>query len=181
MGVIMAKITISGHPGSGTSTLVEGLVNIYNWNSINGGQIFRNEAASRNMPLSEFGKMCSSDESIDRSLDEKLKGFISADEIEIIESRLAGWWGYKLGHDCIRVWLKVDEKERARRVVDREGGTSEEALIANSKRLEIDTSRYKSMYGITPEDNEPYTHIIDATEMNTEEVIQFVAAIIEGD
>ena len=67
----MPKITISGHPGSGTSSLVEKLMEHYNWGSVNGGQIFRDEAKARNLSLAEFGKLCNDDESTDRELDEK--------------------------------------------------------------------------------------------------------------
>ena len=77
MGVSMPKITVSGHPGSGTSSLVKKLMEYYNWDSVNGGQIFRNEAKARNMSLAAFGKLCNEDESVDRELDEKLKQFIS--------------------------------------------------------------------------------------------------------
>ena len=43
-GEILVKITVSGPPGSGTSTLVERLVDAYSWVSLNGGDVFRNEA-----------------------------------------------------------------------------------------------------------------------------------------
>ena len=43
------KITVSGHPGSGTSTLVKGLMSHFNWKSLNGGDVFRQEAARRKM------------------------------------------------------------------------------------------------------------------------------------
>ena len=99
MGVNMPKITISGYPGSGTSTLVSGLVNHFNWQSINGGQIFRDEASKRGLTLAEFGKLCVDDESVDKELDEILRRNISGEDVEIIESRLAGWWAYKLEVD----------------------------------------------------------------------------------
>ena len=60
-GEILPKITISGHPGSGTTTLVSGLVNHFNWRYLNGGQVFRDEAKLRNMTLEEFGELCVSD------------------------------------------------------------------------------------------------------------------------
>ena len=46
-GDILVKITVSGPPGSGTSTLVEKLANEYSWQSLNGGDIFRKEAKDR--------------------------------------------------------------------------------------------------------------------------------------
>ena len=155
MGVSMKKVTISGHPGSGTSTLVEGLSKHFSWTSINGGQIFRNEAKERNMTLAQFGKLCSDDETVDLTLDEKLRAHILDNVTNIIESRLAGWWAYKLKSDCVRIWLNVSEQERARRVTIREGTTRDEAIIANKARLLVDNERYQKMYGLTPDDPTP--------------------------
>ena len=179
MGIIMIKITVSGHPGSGTSTLVDGLAKHFNIKSINGGQIFRNAAKSRNLTLVEFGRICEKDESIDRKLDDQLKQHIDGNQYAIVESRLAGWWAYQLNIKSIRIWLSVEEEERAKRVVLREGNTFEQAIKENSKRLKVDNQRYQKMYGVIPEDHEPYTNIIEATDMNAEEVINHVIRIIE--
>ena len=111
MGVNMKKVTISGLAGSGTSTLVKGITEHYGWISVNGGQIFRDEASQRGLTLTEFNDLCSSDESVDLELDESLRQYILNDETNIIESRLAGWWAYKLGCDSIRIWLDVNNKE----------------------------------------------------------------------
>lgn len=180
MGVSMPKITISGHPGSGTSSLVKGLMEHYNWSSINGGQIFRDEAKARNLSLAEFGKLCHDDESVDRELDEKLKQFITAGEIEIVESRLSGWWAYKLEVDCVRLWLDVSDNERANRVVGREGISFEQALKENTDRTNIDLQRYEAMYGLNPEQKEPYTHVVDATHIGLDEVLSLTLEILEG-
>ena len=178
MGVSMKKVTISGHPGSGTSTLVEGLSKHFSLTSINGGEIFRTEAKERNMTLAEFGKLCSDDETVDLTLDEKLRTHILDNSTNIIESRLAGWWAYKLKSDCVRIWLNVSEQERARRVSIREGTTRDEAIRANKARLLVDNERYQKMYGLTPDDPTPYTHIIDATDITAEEVLGEAIKII---
>tara|TARA_B100000965_G_scaffold257365_1_gene216843 strand:- start:1868 stop:2413 length:546 start_codon:yes stop_codon:yes gene_type:complete len=178
MGVIMNKVTISGHPGSGTSTLVEGLKDNFGWNSINGGEIFRNEAKNRGVSLAEFGQICSEDESVDLQLDDILRQHISDNSINIVESRLAGWWAYKMKSDCIRIWLKVSEHERANRVTSREGISLEEAKKANAKRLMVDNERYQKMYDLTPDDPTPYTHIIDATDITAQQVLEKVIAIL---
>ena len=180
MGVNMAKVTISGYPGSGTTTLVRGLVNHFDWQSINGGQIFRNEASIRGLTLAEFGKLCVEDESVDKELDEILRNNISGDGVEIIESRLAGWWAYKLEADSVRIWVEVNEHERANRVISREGGSLEDVLEANAKRLAIDNQRYQNMYGLTPGDPLAYTHIIEASNISAEEVLSQAIKILEG-
>jgi cytidylate kinase len=180
MGVNMLKVTISGHPGSGTSTLVEKLIAHYSWKSINGGQIFRDEAKNRNISLSEFGRLCKDDQMVDRDLDEQLKNILLGDEIEIVESRLAGWWAYQLDLKCIRIWLDVDNTERARRVANREGITQQIALEENTSRAKVDSERYIQMYGISPEQREPYTHVVDATHIDSSEVFSLVTEILEA-
>ena len=181
MGVSMKKVTISGHPGSGTSTLVEGLEHHFGWNSINGGEIFRAEAKNRGMTLAEFGSLCSNDESVDLQLDNSLREYIAGDKINIIESRLAGWWAFKMDANCLRIWLNVSENERAKRVTTREQISLEQAKQANAIRLAVDNERYQKMYGFIPEDPTPYTHIIDATDITAQEVLKQAVEILSGD
>ena len=176
----MVKITVSGHPGSGTSTLVNKLVESMNWTSLNGGDIFRSEAKKRSMTLSDFGELCKNDLQVDRELDDLLKEKMSgADSVDIIESRLAGWWAHLLNLDCVRLWINVSDEVRAKRVVAREGGTISQALEANAKRSAIDASRFNELYNILPQDPEAYTHVVDASEMSIDEVLSCVVNILE--
>jgi len=179
-GEILVEITISGHPGSGTSTLVESICVAKEWNSLNGGEIFRQEAKNRNLSLSEFGKLCSDDLSIDRSLDDILKSKMTeSDGPEVMESRLSGWWAHLLELDCVRLWLDVNESVRAERVVSREGISLEDAISNNRKRSEIDLLRYDELYGLNPEDSTPYTHVIDASGLTRAEVLDSALKILE--
>ncbi len=176
----MVNITISGHPGSGTSTLVEGICRVKNWTSLNGGQIFRTEAKNRGLSLSEFGDLCKKDSSVDESLDEILKNSMKDPSgPEVMESRLSGWWAYKIGLDCARIWLNVNDEERARRVVAREEISYQQALENNRLRSQKDLDRYMTMYGLNPEDSEPYTHIIEASEIGADEVLVKALEILE--
>ncbi len=176
----MVKITVSGHPGSGTSTLVNKLVESMNWTSLNGGDIFRSEAKKRSMTLSYFGELCKNDLQVDRELDDLLKEKMSgADSVDIIESRLAGWWAHLLNLDCVRLWIDVSDEVRAQRVVAREGGTISQALENNAKRSAIDASRFNELYNISPQDPEAYTHVVDASEMSIDEVLSCVVNILE--
>ena len=180
-GEILPRITISGHPGSGTSTLVSGICKEMDWTSINGGQIFREEAMKRNMSLSEFGDLCANDFSVDKSLDDILKKKMKDPEgPQVMESRLSGWWAYQLNLNCIRIWLDVEESIRALRVVKREDVTLEEAIAANKKRSEIDLARYQAMYGLDPEDPEPYTHVIEASNKSAVEVLEQTLQLLRG-
>lgn len=174
-------ITISGHPGSGTSTLVKGVCDSKGWSSLNGGDIFRQEAKNRGLSLSEFEKICAEDESVDKSLDEILKNHIlDSNGYEVMESRLCGWWAYNLEIDCVRLWLHASEEARAERVVVREGLSLDVAIANNKKRTAVDKARFEEMYGLNPEDETPYTHIIDASNLNVKEVLAKALEILEG-
>jgi cytidylate kinase len=98
---------------------------------------------------------------------------------KIMESRLSGWWAHLEEINCVRIWLEVSDVVRARRVVSREGGSTDDALRANRHRTSLDLTRYEELYGLNPEDKTPYTHIIDGSFLETEEVVTAVIKILE--
>ena len=175
----MTRITVSGHPGSGTSTLVQGLIERFGWTALNGGDVFRNEAARRGMSLQEFGELCKQDLEVDRKLDKLLQEKMLEDSADIVESRLAGWWAYRLKIPCVRLWLEVDENERAKRVSGREGISIEQAVHENKIRAEVDAERFMELYQLLPEQREPYTSSLDATNLGSEEVLAAAISILE--
>jgi cytidylate kinase len=178
----MLQVTISGHPGSGTSTLVSLLCEAKGWSSLNGGELFRQEAKRRNMTLADFGQLCKEDLEVDRQLDALLKEQMVRTDDEapsVIESRLSGWWAYKLGLATPRIWLEVDDLERAKRVQAREGGDLDSIVDANKQRSKIDEQRFDELYGLLPQQTEPYTHIINASDLNAQEVLASVLHILE--
>ena len=177
-GDLMVKITISGHPGSGTSTLVGLICERMDFTSLNGGDVFREQAKEHGMSLADFGKMCTDDESVDQLLDQLLRQRMEQGP-DVIESRLAGWWAYKDNHNCVRLWLDVSLEERARRLAGREGIELELALDSMTTRESVDDQRFEQMYGFTPGQSEPYTHILDASAMTAGEVADAVQAILE--
>ena len=79
----------------------------------------------------------------------------------------------------MRLWLHSSEEVRAQRVVVREGISLEQAISDNKKRTNVDKVRFLEMYGINPEDKDAYTHIIDASDMNAEQVLSEVLKILE--
>ena len=152
-GEFITRITISGHPGSGTTTLVSILENKFSWKSINGGKIFRDSAVKKGMSLVDFAELCLIDDKVDKELDEEL---ISIMEMhngpEIIESRLAGHWAKKKKIKCKRIWLKVNEEIRAERVQKREGGDLPHVLFSIKQRVEKDEARFQKYYQISLEE-----------------------------
>ena len=86
---LLVIVTVSGPPGSGTSTLVKRIVDEYSWKSLNGGDIFRSEAHRRGLTVGQFSDLCKEDLDVDRSLDSILKKELQDIKgSEIIESTI---------------------------------------------------------------------------------------------
>ncbi len=167
----MVHLTVSGHPGSGTSTLVAKLCENRGWSHLNGGAVFRAISEERGISLEEFSELCDSEPEVDKSLDERLiSAMLDVSGPEIVESRLSGWWAYRENIDCLRLWISVTPEERAKRVVKREGGSHEDALARIHSRMEADQIRYNNLYGISLEDKTPYNLIINSDALTAEEV-----------
>ena len=117
---------------------------------------------------------------MDRHLDELLQKRMSSPESpEIVESRLSGWWAHKNDLECLRVWVSVSDKERARRIQKREGGELSDCLRRSQQRQEDDMARYSSLYGIDLDDMSPYHLVIDADSKDESEVFDEVDAILD--
>ena len=176
----MVQITISGLPGSGTSTLVGRLSESRMLSSLNGGDVFREEAANRGLSVANFSELCKTDTSVDHALDERLiESMRDSNGPDIVESRLAGWWAYREEINCHRIWIEVDVEERLRRVALREGDDirrREESII----REEADRQRYTRLYDIDILSMEPYTTVVDATNLSADEVLLAVERALDN-
>ncbi|MGB1467855.1 MAG: (d)CMP kinase [Candidatus Thalassarchaeaceae archaeon] len=179
--ISLLKVTISGPPGSGTSTLVSRLSKERNWNYINGGEIFRSAAIERNISIEEFSALCKNNLDVDRSLDSKLKQIMTSPKSpEIVESRLCGWWAQELKLDCIKIWISVSDNERAKRIQNREGGEFNVCLEKSRNRQRDDMDRYEALYNINLDDLSPYDLIVEADDKNEDEVFQIVNNYLGG-
>ena len=179
-GEPLPRLTVSGKPGSGTSTLVDLLSKKRGWDSVNGGDIFRQEAERRELHVDDFSRLCKEDLDVDRSLDDMLKLLISSSNgPSIIESRLSGWWAYLAGIECLRIWIEVSNEERARRILSREGGQYEQVLNASLRRNSDDMERYQELYEINLDDMSPYNMIIQADNMDALQVLELVELKLE--
>ena len=55
----------------------------------------------------------------------------------------------------------------------------DDIIEASRKRAEVDAQRFQELYALLPEQQEPYTHCIDATSLNPQEVLALVLNIVE--
>jgi cytidylate kinase len=155
-------VTISGLPGTGTTTASRLVAEALGLERVPGGEVFRQMAAEAGMSLADFGVYAIDHPEIDRELDRRLEERARAGGC-VIESRLAGWLAHQAALRSVRVWLRCDDDERARRVASRDGTTQAQALLENRERAAVEHGRYLAFYGIDLEDLTIYDLVLDST------------------
>ncbi len=168
-------VTISGLPGSGTTTVSVLVADLLGVDRLPGGEVFRQMAAEAGMSLRDFGAHAQGHPEIDRELDDRLEARAAAGGC-VIESRLAGWLATRAGLTAVRVWVDCDDQVRAARVAAREGTSLTQALIDNADRSDLERARYQAVYGIDLDDRTTYDLVLDSSETGPEPLAE---AIVE--
>lgn len=169
-------VTISGPPGSGTTTVSRLVASELELELVAGGEVFRQMAGEAELSLQEYGELAQGHPDIDRELDDRLEAR-AAEGGCVIESRLAGWLATRGGHGGLRVWIDCDEQVRATRVAARDDTELTQALIDNAERADLERARYQAAYEIDLADRSPYDLVLDSTEATPEAL---AAEIVEA-
>lgn len=162
-------ITLSGLPGSGTSTAARLIAETLGLDHVDGGTIFRGLAAEAGLDLATFAIRAEGDDQIDRALDDRLTERAHHGNV-VLESRLAGWLAHRADLDGLLVWIHCDEHERATRVANRDGGDVDAALDVNRAREASEALRYRRFYDIDITDLGVYDLVIDSTALTPAEI-----------
>jgi cytidylate kinase/H/ACA ribonucleoprotein complex subunit 4 len=170
------RISISGPPGSGKTTICALVAKRLDCDHILVGQIFRQMANERKVDVETFGRLAEEDETIDKELDKRMLAIAKTNEHIVLEGRLTGsllkW--HKI--PVFAVYVDADEKVRAQRIAKREGLPVEDVLHHMQIRERSERKRYKAYYGIDPSDRSIYDLWMDSTELAAEKVAD---AIVE--
>ncbi len=172
-------VTISGLPGSGTSTASRAVAATLGLDHLDGGQVFRALAREHGLDLAAFGQRAEADPSIDVELDTRLAERGRVGDV-VLESRLAGWIATHEGLGGFRVWLSCDAAERARRVAARESRSHDEARELNDAREASEAQRYLTYYGIEIEDLTIYDLVVDTTLTAPDDVAATIVTAARG-
>jgi cytidylate kinase len=174
------KITISGLPGSGTTTVAKLLSHEFELELISAGEMFRQIAKGKKLQLNQFSELAETNDAFDRQIDEmQSKEAMKRDNV-IIESRLSGFFVPKAD---LKILLKAPLEIRARRIAGREGIAYEDALSAMKDRERSEHKRYEQYYGINLDDISIYDLVIDSSRWNEREIVAMikVACVSEKD
>ncbi|MGH9227665.1 MAG: (d)CMP kinase [Acidimicrobiales bacterium] len=162
-------ITVSGPPGSGTTTAAQRVADRLGLELVPGGEVFRAMAAERNMSLREFGLYVADNSEVDVELDSRLARR-AREGGAVIESRLSGWIAHNEGLAAVVVWIDCDPRIRAQRVAAREAVSVERALADNEERQRVERGRYLGLYGVDLADLSIYDLVLDSGNLGPAEL-----------
>lgn len=171
------RITISGLPGSGTTTVAKLLSEELSVELISAGELFRQIAEEKKLPLEQFNELAENNDDFDRQIDERQGEEAMKRENVIVEGRLSGFF---VPDADLKIWLKAPVGIRARRIAAREGIAYEEALSAMKSRERSENNRYEKYYGINLNDLSIYDLMIDSSRWREMDIVEMIMVAVEG-
>ncbi len=153
------RITVSGPPGSGTTSLARYIATKYGLEFISAGEVFRRLSREHDMDLAEFGRLAESEPSVDRMIDERQKEIGEASDSIVVEGRLSG---RMIANADLRIWLAASLECRAKRIAGRDDMGEEEALAYTRGRQHSEATRYRNYYNIDINDLSPYDLVLSS-------------------
>lgn len=170
------KITISGPPGSGKTTVARILSERLGLKLISAGSVFRQLAMEKKMSLEEFSKFAEENPEIDIMIDKMQKEMAEKEKDAVIEGRLSGWM---IKDADLRVYIFADAEVRYSRIAKREGRDLNEVRRETKLREEIERRRYQKFYGIDIEDWHLYDLIVNSNRISAEKIADIIIKAIE--
>ena len=171
------RITISGLPGSGTTSLTYHLAEIHRFDVISAGEVFRQMAKEREFSLADFGIFCEEDPSVDKLIDERQREIVLSNSHIIAEGRLSGWM---IPEADLKIWLKASLECRVMRIFDRDRFSDPQIAMQETKDREgCEALRYKQYYDIDIGSLSPYHLVLDSEMWTVEQLGIIVSSAID--
>ena len=173
------RITISGPPGSGKTTVCSILSQRLSIDSVVFGRIFREYAAERGLTLQELGAIAEKDPSIDETIDSRILEIAGKNKDMIFESRLSAYMLSRNNIPALKVYLDASPKVRVERIGKRDGESEEEAEKNTLDRQASEAKRYMKYYNIDINDKSIYDLIVVTDDLTPEDVTDRIIAAMK--
>jgi CMP/dCMP kinase len=168
-------ISISGSPGTGTTTLSRSLAAELGIRWVNSGDLFRKTAGEKNLSVKEMNRLAEKGPEIDYLIDDAQKA-LAKEGPGVFEGRLSG---HLLPAD-LKILLKTDLRVRAERICKRESKPLEDAMQETRIREESEARRYKMYYNIDINDFSIYDLVVDTGRFNETGTLAIVLAAVRS-
>ena len=160
-------ITMSGVPCSGKSTIAKKLSEKIGWRRESMGDIFKEMAGDK--PLNQFYKELENDPEKEKECDLMQKEWGEKYNDFILDARIAFYFIPK--DKSYNIFFDLPIEEAAKRAYKRgsEGKSEkfsnlESARLSVEERMNIESQRYISLYGINHLDKNNYDYVVDASK-----------------
>lgn len=174
------KVTISGTPGSGKTSVGKMLANKLGYAYFDVGQLRRDMASERGITLFELNEIGKAERWTDEEADAKTKNIGETQDDFIFVGRLT----YHFIPDAVKIYLTCDVNEAAKRIFlekrEKELFNSiEEAKERIIERQEKDVKRYIKWYDLDVNDTSKFDLILDTTAKTIDEVLVEILKVLE--
>ncbi len=165
----MAKVTIFGLAGTGTTTLGRLLAEQLGYQFVSTGNIFRQKASELGLSLYEFELLCNADSEYDKAIDQATEKLGKENDNFVLESRL-GWYFVP---DSFKVKIICSDQVRITRVATRDNLSFSEAEAKTLRREHDGELRYQEFYGINElAPDTAFDLVIDSTHLTPAEICE---------
>lgn len=174
-------VTISGRPGSGTSSVAKHTAELLRYRCFSTGELFRRIAHDRGVSVDDLNIDAGRDDYIDHEIDQIIQTLGEQSSQIVINSRL----GYHWIHSSFKVYLMVPTEIGAQRISQQmvhsahKGETAlplTQQIAAIERRVVLEHDRYYDLYALDTSNMRPFDLVIDTTELTVEEVSRRIVA-----
>ncbi len=173
-----SMVTVSGLPGSGTTTVCGVLQRHLGWVYLNAGAIFRQLAAEAGLDLATYGRRAELDGSIDCRLDARMVAMARQEGHAILEGRLTGWMAKRHQLPALRCWVDAPISVRAARVSQRDQQPLDEAITGMQQREASEAQRYKAFHSIDITEYSVYHVVLDSEHRSADQIADHIISCL---
>jgi CMP/dCMP kinase len=172
----MAKITLFGKAGTGTSTTGKALAEKLNYSFLSSGNLYRDEAKKMGISIYEMGELAKFDPKFDKLIDERVEEYGKNNDNFVVES----WLAWHFIPDSIKIKLDCDFEERVKRVARRDGQEVDIVRELTKNREKTNAERYLTYYNISDfSDDSHFDLVLDTTHTPVFELVEKIKAFVE--
>lgn len=162
-------IAVSGDPGSGKTTVCEPLAVALGIRRVYFGQIVRDMAKERGMPLLAFQGHLDEHPEIDRALEARQVAEAQEGNV-LLEGRSSALAVRQAGVPALKLFLAVRPEVQAQRLAGRDDASPEQAHVDALTRQSGLVRKFQGIYGTDFTDPSLYDRVIDTSDMTPAQV-----------
>ena len=173
-------ITITGHLGSGKSTIAQMLADQMGWFYYSTGMAQRTIAEKRGISTTALNRLAISDPTIDYEIDAVFKNPPWGKKPCVVDSRLA----FHFIPNSFKVCLRVEPMVAAERVFKAKRANEnyknvQEAAEYLKKRRQLEKKHFIQNYSVDVDDDSQFDLIIDTTSLTPKQVCQRIIKALD--